>query len=61
MLEENLSNRYDVKPTHSLDELQLLHNKFPNNVRLFTSENNELSYYFSNNLTNYIWYSNFDL
>ena len=41
MLEENLSNRYDVKPTHSLDELQLLHNKFPNNVRLFTSENNE--------------------
>ena len=41
MLAENLANRYEVEPTHSLDELQLLHNKFPYNIRLFTSKNNE--------------------
>ena len=41
MLADNLAKRYNVEPTHSLDELQLLHNKFANNIRLFTAENNE--------------------
>ena len=41
MLADNLAKRYNVEPTHSLDELQLLHNKFHNNIRLFTAENNE--------------------
>ena len=42
MLAENLANRYSVEPTHSLAELELLHSRFPNNIRLFTAVNNEL-------------------
>ncbi len=31
----NLSENYQVKPVHSLEEIQYLHQKFPNNIRQF--------------------------
>lgn len=34
ILSENLSNRYQVKPVHTLDEMQLLQSRFPHNIRL---------------------------
>lgn len=36
MLETNLSSRYDTKPVHTLQEIELLHSRFPENIRLFT-------------------------
>ncbi|MEM2971979.1 MAG: GNAT family N-acetyltransferase [Candidatus Bathyarchaeia archaeon] len=38
--EENLKKKYGVKPTHTADEIQLLANKFPENIKLFASYNN---------------------
>lgn len=35
ILESNLVNKYQAKPTHTLDEIQLLYNKFPNNIKLY--------------------------
>lgn len=34
---ENLRLRYGVSPVHSLSEIELLRNRFPQNIRLFTS------------------------
>jgi hypothetical protein len=33
--EENLRKKYNVRPTHSTEELQLLASRFPKNIRLF--------------------------
>ncbi len=41
ILEENLSGRHDVKPVHSIEEIELLYRKFPDNVRLFASYQRE--------------------
>jgi hypothetical protein len=37
ILEENLLKRYQVKPIHSLKEIEYLKSKFPNEIRLFVS------------------------
>lgn len=39
ILSTNLETKHQVKPTHSFKELHLLKNLFPNNIKLFTSEN----------------------
>ena len=38
VLEERLATAHDARPVHSLDELKLLHSRFPDNIRLFTAE-----------------------
>lgn len=35
ILESNLSQKYQTKPTHTLFEIQLLYNKFPDNIKLY--------------------------
>lgn len=35
LLSKNLSTRHNVKPTHTLEELTLLHSRFPDKIRLF--------------------------
>jgi hypothetical protein len=37
MVEANLMERHGAKPTHSINELQLLAERFPNNIKLFAS------------------------
>jgi len=39
ILADGLEEKYNVKPTHSLDELKLLHERFPLNIRLFGASN----------------------
>ena len=34
ILEENLMRRHNVHPVHSLAEIELLHNRFPHNIKL---------------------------
>ena len=36
ILTNNLEQCHDVKPVHSLEEILLLHRRFPRNIRLFT-------------------------
>jgi predicted N-acyltransferase len=33
----NLRNKYDSCPVHSLEEIELLHDRFPQQIRLFTA------------------------
>ena len=33
----NLDNRYSAKPVHSLSEIELLHSRFPENIRLYSA------------------------
>ena len=33
----NLDNRYGAKPVHSLSEIELLHSRFPENIRLYSA------------------------
>ena len=35
VLADNLMNKYGVKPVHSLQELELLHGRFPQNIQLY--------------------------
>jgi hypothetical protein len=37
ILENNLSKRYGVKPTHTAEEISLLAQRFPENIKLFAS------------------------
>lgn len=37
VLENNLQERHGVLPVHSLQEITLLHERFPDNIRLFTA------------------------
>lgn len=37
ILNDNLKNRYDTKPVHTLQEMNLLHERFPDNIRLYTA------------------------
>ncbi len=41
LLEENLLHSYNAKPVHSLREIELLHSRFPGNIRLFIVRSNE--------------------
>lgn len=34
ILSDNLSNKYQAAPVHTLDEIELLHSRFPDNIRL---------------------------
>jgi len=38
ILEMRLNDTYGVEPTHSLEEIELLHRRFPENIRLFIAE-----------------------
>ena len=40
VLTELLDSRYGVAPVHSLDEIGLLHSRFPDRIRLFTANHN---------------------
>lgn len=35
ILEDNLINKYETKPVHSLPEIEYLHNIFPENIKLY--------------------------
>lgn len=35
ILNDNLKNRYGVSPVHSLEEIELLHSRFPKNIALY--------------------------
>ena len=37
VLSDNLQLKYGAKPVHSLDEMRLLHSRFPNHIRLYTA------------------------
>lgn len=38
VLNDNLQQKYGALPVHSLDEIQLLHNRFPQHIRLYIAE-----------------------
>ena len=38
ILEENLRQKYNTKPVHSLNEITLLKRLFPDNIKLYTAE-----------------------
>ena len=35
VLADNLGNKYGVKPVHTLQEVELLHSRFPDNIKLY--------------------------
>jgi len=37
VLEFNLKHKYDARPVHSVQEIKLLHSRFPQQIRLFTA------------------------
>ncbi len=37
VLERNLQSRFQVNPVHTLNEIELLHSRFPNHIRLFVT------------------------
>jgi hypothetical protein len=37
LLATHLEDRYGVRPVHDVDEILLLHSRFPKNIRLFTA------------------------
>ena len=37
VLTDNLRNKYDARPVHSLEEIMLLRQRFPKHIRLFTA------------------------
>jgi len=42
--EENLRKKYNVRPTHTADEIQLLASRFPENIKLFTAHKDDTMY-----------------
>ena len=40
--EENLRKKYGVMPTHTADEISLLANRFPENIKLFTAHKDDV-------------------
>lgn len=40
ILEDNLGNRYNAKPVHTVSEMKLLMSRFPNNIRLYVAKMN---------------------
>lgn len=36
-MEANLAKRHNIKPVHSLEEIKYLHGKFPDNIKLCAS------------------------
>ena len=39
VLTDNLGAKYGVKPVHTLQEIELLHGRFPRNIQLYQAEN----------------------
>ena len=37
VLEEVLASRHETKPVHSVEEIKLLHSRFPKNIKLYTA------------------------
>ncbi len=37
LLSSLLGERYDTRPVHSIDEMRLLHGRFPDNIKLYTA------------------------
>lgn len=37
VLEETLRERHNAKPVHSIEEIRLLHSRFPSNIKLYTA------------------------
>lgn len=37
ILSDNLNNKYNTKPVHNLDEILLLRNRFPQNIKLYVA------------------------
>lgn len=37
VLEEVLASRHETKPVHSVEEIKLLHSRFPENIKLYTA------------------------
>jgi len=42
ILDENLTHKYGKKPVHTLDEIELLRDKFPENIKLYLVYNEEM-------------------
>jgi len=42
ILKANLVKKYNTKPVHTIKEIEYLHNKFPDNIKLFASYQNEI-------------------
>lgn len=42
VLDDNLQRRYGVAPVHSLDEIRLLHSRFPEAIRLFEARQGDV-------------------
>ena len=38
ILTQNLHQKYGVQPVHTLSEIELLHNRFPNNIALYVAK-----------------------
>lgn len=41
ILDNNLKNKYNAKPVHSLQEIELLHRRFPQNIQLYVAQKGE--------------------
>lgn len=41
ILGDRLKSRYGTSPVHTLEEIELLHERFPDNIRLFTVNDND--------------------
>lgn len=41
IMENNLNSRYGIKPVHTLEEMKLLHSRFPNHIKLFLAQKGE--------------------
>ncbi len=41
ILKTNLKTKFDVNPVHSLEEIQLLQSRFPENIKLFTASKSD--------------------
>lgn len=41
LLSSLLDERYETRPVHTLDEMRLLHSRFPDNIRLYTATLND--------------------
>ena len=43
ILDTNLKNKYGVVPVHSIDEIKLLHSRFPNNIKLYLAYKGDIA------------------
>lgn len=41
ILSDNLSRKYHARPVHTLDEIRLLHSRFPRNIRLWEARSSQ--------------------